>query len=105
MPGSFIERDLKAVFSSRDFSETDGAVTLNGMVLPLALFDNEDIQVEETGSGFAKVMSQPTVTCPTTAVVAIAEKQIVVVRGVSYPVTSWFNNGDETTTLYLGKPA
>lgn len=100
MPGAFITADLAGVFNSKEFAETPGSVTVAGVPVTHAIFDEDDVEVTQ-GDGEAVIMAQPSITCPKSEVSTATYGQTVVVRGVAYTVINSFDHGDETVTIYL----
>ncbi len=100
MPGSFLTSDLVTLFASSEFGEAKDSVTLAGVVIPDGIFDDEDIDVT-MGEGAAQIVPQPIFTCATAHVLGIADGQIMVIRGASFKVQNWKNDGTGLTEIYL----
>jgi hypothetical protein len=102
MPGAFITSDLSSVFNPLDFGEPVGSVTVNGVVVSGAIFDDADVEINVPGETSADIMRQPTLTVPSADVPNLASGQLVVARGVTYRVQNWRDDDDGTVTIYMG---
>lgn len=100
MPGSFLTNDLVTIFASSDFGEANNSVTLAGVVIPNGIFDDEDIDVS-MGEGVAQIVPQPMFTCATAHLTGIAGDQIMIIRGATFKVQNWKNDGTGMTEIYL----
>ncbi len=101
MAASFLEDDMKAVFSSDVFGEEDG-ITWNGVVIEDVIFDDEDIEVE-TGDGVAEIMSQPMLTGSTEDFAGIKRDDPIQIKGQQYTVRNWKNDGTGVIEIFLSK--
>ena len=100
MPGSFLTNDLVSIFASSEFGEAKDSVTLAGVVIPNCIFDDEDIDVA-LGEGVAQIVQQPMITCATAHVPSITADQIMTVRGQTFKVQNWKQDGTGITEIYL----
>lgn len=96
--------DLATVFSSGDFAEGEGTVTLDGAALDgTGIFDNADMEVS-MGEGPSQITPVPMFTCPASLVPDIADGQIMVIRSKSYRVTHWKDDETGVIVIYLEGP-
>lgn len=102
MAGSFLTNDLTTILASSDFGEANNSVTLGGVIIPNGIFDDEDIDVN-LGEGVAQIVPQPIFTCASAHAVGITEGQAMVIRGVSYTVQNWKDDGTGLIEIYLTK--
>ena len=100
MAGSFLTNDLTTILASSDFGEAGNSVTLAGVVIPNGIFDDEDIDVS-MGEGVAQIVPQPIFTCATAHVPTIADGQIMIIRGETFKVQNWKQDGTGLTEIYL----
>lgn len=100
MAGSFIESDLSAVFASSDFGEADFSVTWKGCPVSGCIFDDEDVAVE-LGEGVGEIMHQSVITGQSAKFLGIADGDPMVVRGVSYTVKHWSDDGTGVIEIHL----
>lgn len=97
MAGSFIQRDLAAIFSQRAFAET---VVLDGVTVHEAIFDDGDIDVIN-GEGVAQIVPRPMVQLPTSYTDTMVDGSVVIARGKTYRVANWKHDGTGVTEIYL----
>ena len=95
-----LDTDLTAVFSANDFGETLGTVMINAVVVGQCFFDDEDMEVQ-TGEGVSQIVHAAYVTAPTAQLPVLAQGQPAVVRGLSYLVQYWMDDGNGVTRVYL----
>jgi hypothetical protein len=86
--------------ASSDFGEAKNSVTLDGVVIPDGIFDDADIDVS-LGEGTAQIVPQPTFTCASAQLSNIADGQTMIIRGQSFLVKNWKNDGTGVTQIYL----
>lgn len=92
MPGSFIQRDLSAVFNTADFAHAatvDGVHTVNG------IFENPSAEVATEDERVVMVVEANFI-CPTSAPIQIGST--VVIDGVSYVAKTPDHDGTGVTT-------
>ena len=95
-----IARDMSALLSSSQFGEAAGSVTWRGRPIPRCIFDDEDIEVE-TPDGPATIMHQAVLTGASADFPGIAANDPVVIRGVTYRVDFWKDDGTGQIEIYL----
>lgn len=96
--------DLATVFSSSDFAEDVGTVTLDGLPLGgTGIFDNADAEVS-MGEGPSQIAQVPMFTCASSLVSNIADGQVMVIRTKSYRVTHWKDDATGVIMIYLEGP-
>lgn len=101
MPGAFLISDLAAVFNEREFGEA--TVVIDGVIVPGAIFDNEDIEVQ-MGEGVGQIVHQPMITCPIGLLHPLASNQVVTVAGSAFRVKNWKDDGTGVVEIYLEGP-
>lgn len=97
MVGPFLDRDLKACYSHKEFGET---VVIDGRKFD-AVYDDEDIEVSEEGSHSATIMRQPSINCVLKGLPTLQNGMAVTVRDVQHSILNWKVEGDGTVTIYL----
>lgn len=100
MPGAFLTNDLPFFFAESEFGDrfTWKGTPLNG------IFDDADTEVTND-AGETMILAQPMVTTSSVSVIGIAQGDAVVVRGVSYIVSHWIDDGAGMIEIYLSDPA
>lgn len=91
--------DATALFSSNEFGE-DAVVRWRGFIVPGAIFDDEDIQVE-LGEGVGEIVHQSVLTAPSAYFVGIAEGDEIEVRGEQYLAKYWKDDGTGIIEVFL----
>lgn len=94
--------DLTAVFAASDFGEACGTVTFRGDPVSGAIFDDEDVEIQ-TGEGVAEIAHQAMLTAPSSQFPDIAEDDPVTIRGKSFRVKFWKDDGTGVIEVYLVK--
>lgn len=100
MPMRCLTDDLEAVFASSDFGEADGTVLFKGDPVKGAIFDDEDVEIQ-TGEGSAEIGHQCVLTAPSCEFPDIAENDPVTVRGVTYRVKFWMDDGTGVIEIHM----
>jgi hypothetical protein len=99
MPASFINDDLGLFFDGKDFGETE-TVLWNGVVVENVIFDDEDVEVS-MGEGVGEIVPQPTLTGRTDDFTGIRTDDPVTIRGESFTVKNWKNDGTGMIEIFL----
>lgn len=104
MPMSCLETDLDTVFASSDFGEADGAIYDGVTATPVkGIFDDEDVETQN-GEGITVLVPQTTFTCASSKVPGLADGKTLLVRGVTYIIRFWKDDGTGVVELHLEKP-
>jgi hypothetical protein len=100
MPMPCLTTDLTAVFSDDAFGETAGSVRWRGVVIKGAIFDDEDIDVA-LGEGVGEIQHQAVLSGPSAQFPGIADGDPVIVRGRSFRVKNWKDDGTGVIDIWL----
>lgn len=99
MAGSFITRDLTALFSPSDFGEDSGAASYKGNPVS-GIFDDDDVEVT-MGEGPTMIQHRTTFTGKSADFAGIADADAMVIRGVAYLVRHWMDDGAGVIEVHL----
>lgn len=102
MPAKFIDADIDHVLSDRDFGETEGTVIWQGVTIPNAIFDDEDVEIQ-VGEGTAEIIQQPMITAKTSYFPSIREGDTVSVDGETFRVKNYQRDGTGMILIYLDR--
>jgi hypothetical protein len=100
MPMPSILTDLAALFTAREFGEVDGTVLFRGVVVPNAIFDDEDVEVE-LGDGTTEIVHQCVLTGPSASFPNIREGDQMTIRTRHYRVKYWNDDGTGVIEIHM----
>lgn len=100
MPGDFLQNDLSVFFNSSEFGEEQGTVLWNGVEIPGAIFDNEDIEVS-LGEGVGEIIRQPIIMAPSSDFQGVARNDPIRVGQSLFIVKNFKDDGTGVITIYL----
>jgi hypothetical protein len=100
MPMKCLIDDLGAVFSASDFGEACGTVFFKGELVSGAIFDDEDVEIPN-GEGMSEIGHQCVLTGPVSQFPSIAEGDPVTIRGTTYRVKFWMDDGSGVIEVHL----
>ena len=100
MPMPCLTTDLAALFATSGFGEASGTVLFKGIAVTGAIFDNEDVEVAMP-DGTTEIVHQAVLTGDSTQFPNIAETDPVTIRGTTYKVKFWMDDGTGVIEIYL----